>query len=892
MTFGRRLRSRFWRPRVEEEVDAELAFHVDMRTRELVARGMDPRAARDEAVKRFGDIRRVNAACRDIGRQRDRDMRRTEFMSELRQDVTFACRQLIKSPGFAAVGILTLALGIGATTAIFSAVHAVVLRPLPVPDVGRVFVVYSTWRQFDRGRMSAGNYVDAVANLPSFSSSTAVQYSSFNIGDREDAERVIGARTTAGFFDVFATAPARGRAYTADEDQPGREQVAVLSHRLWARRFGSDASIVGREIRLSGRAYEVIGVMPASFDYTAQSEELWVPIAFTPERRGMHDEHFLQVFARLKAGATREQAGAELERAAADVRERFPKENKERAFAVYPLTGEVVGDYDRRLFVLLGAVGFVLLIACGNVANLLLARGAARAGELGIRAALGAGHGRIVRQLLTESLVLAAAGAALGLAIAWWGIRALVAAAPPGVPRLEQAELDPVALAFAGALAVLCAVVFGLAPAVRAARTDVQAVLKEGGRSAGMGAVRDRLRSALIAAELALVLLLLVGAGLLIRSSLALQRVDPGFDPRGVLSVRLTLPPGEFSDPARIVHTFTQIAEAAGSIPGVQIAAVTNQVPMGAGGNSNGLIPEGRAFDVSNAIDSRFRVITPEYFQTMGIAILRGRGFTEADRRGGLKVMVISEALARAAFPDQDPLGKRIACCEAGPDGQGPDYKTVVGVARDVRSSGLGVDIYPEFYLPVPQAPDAAWDWGQRSMYVVARASMDPMAVVNPLRRAVAQIAPGVPLFDARTMEQRIGASLATARFNTLLLTILGAIGLVLAAVGIYGVIAYFVSRRTQEIGVRLALGATRRDVIGLVVRQAAWPAAIGIGAGVLLSVGAMRALSSQLFGVTASDPVTFAAVVLLLALVAVAASLVPAGRAASTDPTRALHTN
>ena len=886
MKFGRRLRSRFWRARVEDEVDAELAFHVEMRARELQAGGLSRADAVERAIRRFGDIHRVNEACRSIGRRRDREMRRTEYFTELTQDLTFAVRQLLHNPGFTIVALVTLALGIGATAAIFSAVHAVVLRPLPVPEPGRILAVYTQWPT-GPGALSAGNYVDGIEPVSSFAATTAIRYSSFNVSDGE-AERVIGARVTAGFFDVFGVAPARGRVFTAQEDQPGGPDVVVLSHRLWVRRFGGDPSIVGRQVRLNGRSHEVVGVMPQRFDFTAQTEELWVPMAFTAERKALHDEHQYQVYARLKPSSTIDQAVAELQRNAASLRVRFPEEDSQIDLTATTMMEELVGSYRRRLYILLGAVGLVLLIACGNIANLLLARAAARSGELAIRAALGAGRARIVRQLLTESVLLAVIAGAAGLALAAWGVQALAAAAPPGVPRLEQAAIDPVVLGFTAITALLSAIVFGLAPALRAARTDVQLVLKEGGRT-GAGAVRDRLRTAVIIGELALALVLLVGAGLLIRSGIALQRVSPGFNPSNVLAARLSLPAADYSDPARVLQTFEQVVDAAKSVPGVRSAALTSQVPMGAGGNGNGLIPEGMAFDIRNSVQSRLRIVTPGYFDTMGIPILRGRALGTGDRRGALKVMVISETAAQALFPGKDPIGRRVACCEPGPDGKSPDYKTVVGVAGDVRWRGPGEPPSPEFYLPASQIPGVAWDWIQRTLYVAVRTSGDPASATNALRAAVAPIAPGVPLFDIRTMETRIGASLQTARFNTMLLTILGGIGVVLSVVGIYGVIAYFVTRRTREIGVRMALGASRRDVIALVVRQAAWPVGIGIGVGLLMSVGTTRLLSNQLFGVAPGDPLTFALVAATLGAVALLASFVPAARAAAADPTTSL---
>jgi predicted permease len=890
MRFGDRLRSAFWKQRVEDEVDSEFDFHVEMRTREYVARGMSPVDAREAAIRRFGDINRVNDTCRDIGRLRDRDVRRTEYFSEVTQDVTFAMRQMIKNPGFTAVAVLTLALGIGATTAIFSAVNAVVLKPLPFPNPDRMLAVYEDIRE-GRGNVSAGNYVDGIEPVQRFESVTAIQYGSFNISDSGQPERVVGARATWAFFQVFAIAPALGRAFTQDEDQPGREQVVVLSHRLWTRRFGSDSAVVGKEIKLNGRPHEVIGVMPAIFDLTAQSEELWVPIAFTPERKAQHDEHYLQVYARLKPGATTAEALAELRTNAERLRKDYPNDNPVLAFAAVTVLEELVGDYPRRLYTLLGAVGFVLLIACGNIANLLLARGAARSTELAIRTSLGAGRGRIVRQLLTESVVLAIVSAGAGLVLAAWGIRALIAMAPQGVPRLEQTAIDGGVLAFAVVLAIACALIFGLAPAFRAARSDVQTTLKEGGRGGSLGGVRDRLRSALIAAELALALLLLVGAGLLIRSSLALDRVNSGFDPSGVMSARLALPAAEFPDHDRIAIAFNDLVERVKAIPGTERAALTSQIPMGPGGNSNGLIKEGDAFDQRNAIQSRLRIVSPGYFDTMRIPIIRGRDISDADRRGSLKVMVVSQSLANAAFPGQDPIGKRIACCEPAPGG-GPDYKTIVGVVGDVRWRGPGVAPSPEFYLPMAQVPRAAWDWNQQTMYIVLRTKLNSEVMSNPLRLAAADVAPGVPLFGLMTMDQRVMNSLATAKFNTLLLTLLSAIGVVLAAVGIYGVIAYFVTRRTQEIGVRMALGATRGDVVRLVMGQAARPVVLGIVVGVIASAFLTEVLTSQLFDITPGDPATFAIVAIALACIALLASLVPARRAASVNPTRALHMN
>ena len=810
-------------------------------------------------------------------------MTRMQYFGELRQDIVFTARQLVKNPGFTAIAVLTLALGIGATTAIFSAVYAVVLQPLPLHDPSRLLLVGEIWE----GRpqvMSVGNYVDTNDAVPDFDHGlAAVNFANYNLADETAPERVVGARVTFNYFDVMGVRPTIGRTFSADEDRPGNDRVVVLSHRLWSHRFGGSGSVVGRPLRMNGVTYEIIGVMPEWFDLSIDSEELWTPIAFTDVQRATHDEHYLAVYGRLKPGASRPQAQGRLDAVAARLRHDFPKDDETVSFGMVPFVEQFVGDVRPRLLTLLAAVGLVLLIACGNVANLLLARGATRAREIAVRTALGAGRGRIVRQLLTESAVLALAAACAGLLFARGFLTQLMAWSPTNVPRLEQARIDPIALGFAMTIALASSVLCSLAPALRASRRDVNSGLRDGGRGS-TGGLRDRLRGALIVAEVALSLLLLVGAGLLIRSAIALQRTDTGFEPRGMLSARLTLPTTSFTEPAHIVETLRRIDEAAAAVPGVKSAAISSYAAMGGGGGSNGLVPEGREPVAANFINSTLRVITPSFFETMGVRIVKGRNFSDDDRGGGQRVMIVSARLAAVAFPGQDPIGKRISCCEPGPDG----FKTIIGVAADIRSRGPAIAPRPEFYLPIAQVPDVAWGWN-RTMYVLVRTTGNPSALAQPLNAAVAGIDRDLPLFDVKTMDERLAHSLATARFNTLLLTLLGAIGLALAAGGIYGVIAYFVSQRTQEIGVRMALGATAASVVRLVLGQALRPVAVGAVLGVTAALGASRVLSSQLFGVSPTDPLTIAAVLATLIGVAMLASIVPARRAAAIDPTRAL---
>jgi putative ABC transport system permease protein len=873
------------RPAITEQVAAEVEFHIEMRTRELIERGMNSTEARAEALRRFGNLDAVSAECRAIGTDRERTVRRAEYLSELRQDAAFAIRQLLKAPAFTAVTVVTLALGIGATTAIFSAVRSVVLRAFPYEHPDRVMMVSEVWNDRD-GSVSDGNFTDWYAAAKSFQAFAAERFTSFTLADRASTERVAGGHVTHEFFAVFGARPLLGRTFLPEEDQPGREQVVVLSHGLWTSRFGADRRVVGQQVQLTGRPYTIIGVMPASFDPSLSAEALWVPMAWTPERKAMHDEHHNFVVALLKPNVSREQAQSEVAGIMGVIAERYPKDAGGRSARVRPLPEVLIGDFRQRLLVTFGAVSFVLLIACGNVANLLLVRGAARQKEIAVRSALGAGRGRIVRQLLTESAVLSLVGGLAGLALAWLGVRALVASAPSGIPRLDQTRIDPVVLTFALGLALLCSVIFGLAPALRAVRRDLQTTLREGGR--GTGTARDALRTGLVIAEVTLAFTLLVGAGLLVRSALYLQRVNPGFDPNGVLVARVALPPTTYGEPAHAARTFRQIAERLQATPGVRAAAVVSQAPLGPGGGSNGLVPEGRPLGPESAIDSRLRIITPGYFAAMGVRLNRGRAFTDRDVAGTPRVMIVSEELAKRAWPGQDPIGKRIACCEGAPDD--PRWKTVVGVAADVRSRGPTVDAYPEFYLPIEQVPPEAWDWIQRAMAVVVRATgSDAGSLATPLRAAVREIDPALPVYGVTTMNDALSGSIAQARFNTLLLTLLGAIGLVLAAVGIYGVVAYFVNLRTHEIGVRVALGARPRDVVRLMTWQGARPILIGMAIGILAAISTTRLLQNSVYGVSVTDPATIVAVAVALGLVGLLATLIPARRATRVDPVRAL---
>jgi putative ABC transport system permease protein len=806
-------------------------------------------------------------------------------MSSWIQDVRYALRSFGKSPGFTAAAVATLALGIGANAAIFGLVEAVILRPLPFHQPERVVYVTETW-QGRRGSVSAGNFDDLRRAARSFEALAAVRYGNVNLAESGEPERVESARVTRDFFKVFGVAPLRGRVFTADEDRPGGAPVVVLSHRLWTSRFGAAPDTVGRTIRVDGEPRTVIGVMPASFDFYQDEEQLWLPAGLTPQDVADHDRHNRVVYGRLARGASLASAGREADAIAADLRARYPKDNSERGFRVQGFRDLLTEDYRGRLLILMAAVGLVLLIACTNVSNMLLARGASRARELTVRAALGASRARLARQLVTECLVLGLTGGALGVALAAFCVQALIAASPAGVPRIEQAGVNGAVLAFALLLSVGASLLFGLLPAARVARGDLQGSLREGGRGVRHGGARDRVRTVLVAAQVALAVTLLVGAGLLIRTALHLQRVAPGFQMDGVLTASLTLPPS--GDAASVVQTIERLDQELAHMPNVAAAAVTTQVPLGPGGNSNGILAEEWGPDMKRVVDARLRIVTNGYFSALRVPILQGRGFEASDRSGAPRAIVLSRALAERVWPGQNPIGKRIMCCEGSPGDL--RLKTVVGVAGDVRSRGPSEEVYPEFYLPVAQAPEVAWDWIQRTVSVVARASNGRADSLAPaLREALRRTAPEVPLYDVQTMRERLRTAVAEERFVTILLTALGALGLLLAAIGIYGVIAYFVAQRTAEFGVRIALGATPRDILLVSARHGLMPVGFGLLAGAAAAVAATRLMESTLRGVSPRDPATFAAVLVVLAATAALAAYVPARRATRIDPTEAL---
>lgn len=885
--FARSLQRLGWKPSVTDEVDSELHFHIDMRTRELIEKGMDPARARAEAVSRFGDINRVQTTLERIGRRRDRRERRTEWFAEMRQDVTYALRQLRRYPAFALLTTLTLGIGIGATTSIFSAVYAVVLRALPYSEPERIVVVHSSQGGNDES-VSAATFFAWRDDVKSLRDLAAIEYSNFTLAEKGEAAIQVGAaRVSAAYFPLLGVSPQLGRVFRPEEETPGRDQVVILSHRLWVQRFASDPHIVGRTLLSNSRQVEIVGVMPKSFDLSTDGEEIWAPMALSPEERADYAKGFLAVYGRLRPGATVAQATTEAKASSARLAERQSRVNDKRSVRIEPLFDSIVGSLRERLFILLGAVGLVLLIACGNVANLLLARGAARWREVAVRAAIGAGRGRIVRQLLTESAVLGVLGGSVGLVLATWGIKLIVLLSPVGVPRLDQARLDWPTLTFALALSLVSAVLFGLVPALRLAGANLQATLKEGGRAVGAGSTRDLLRRALVTAEVALSLVLLAGAGLLIRSGIQLQRVDPGFDPSHLFTAAMSLPRADYPTTESVTRAYGDIVERIRRTAGVQSAALVFSIPMFGANASAGINPEGRAQDASGQVSVDLHVATPGIFATMRIPVTSGRDLTDYDRAGAPRVAILNEAAARTIWPNESAIGKRFGLSRDSSNAL--VWWEVVGVVGDIRERGLRDAPRPSMYLSLSQVPPLIIDALQRTMFVVARSRGEPLALTKGIARSVGAVDPGLPLFAINSMDARFVESLAGARFNTALLSVLGAIGLALATVGIFGVISYFVSQRTQEIGLRMALGATPRRVLVLVVEQGLRPVVLGVVVGLAGAVAATRLLQALLFGVTPTDPLTLTGVAVVISAIAVVAAMVPARRATRIDPLSAL---
>ncbi|HEY4307381.1 MAG TPA: ABC transporter permease [Gemmatimonadaceae bacterium] len=871
---------RFSRANTARDVDDELSFHLQSTIDELVAAGMTRDAAFTAARQKFGDVDGISRTLYNLSEQRERTMDRSEWWASVWQDVAFGLRQLRKSRGFTIVALLTLALGIGANSAIFSVVHAVMLAPLPYANSDRIIQVREKNGEYPND-VTFGNYVSWTQSARSFDAIAAWWGSgSATLTGVGDPVRITGDQTTANYWKVFNIKPVLGGYFTEDDAREGAAKVVVLSTALWRNRFGADPAIVGKSIMLNGAPVRVVGVAPQEYLTGGESgERIWSPLVIPAQRANDHKDHELSVAGMVKAGVSNEAAIREL----SSIERRLAVEYPHSGFddvSAKPYAEALVGNTSKMLYMLFGAVLLVLLIACANVANLLIARAARRRAEIAVRRALGASRGRIIRQLFVESLLLGVAGGVLGLGVGYAGIRFLVSS-PISVPRLHDASLSWPVVAFTLGLSVGCALLFGLVPALRAARTDLQQTLRDGGRESA-SASRDLFRAALVVGELCLAQVLLVAAALLIRSMMAMSSVPIGFDTHNLLALNLALPPSRYAGDARIQEGFRRIETAMVAIPGVKSVGRAQVVPIyGSGWSWSAMRPGSNGHD-ERAVSSEMRFISPGLFKTLSVPMLRGRSFANADEQDGAPgVAIVSRSLAKDLYGDVDPVGKLISNGSV----EKPGWREIVGIVDDIRAGGPGDEVRPTLYLPSTALVNP-------TQTILVRGNIEAVTLMPAIRRAVAGVDPLLAVAAPSTIDASLSRLLAIPRFTTLLLTCLGLTGLVLAVVGVYGVVSYFVTQRTHEFGVRLALGASSSTVQSLVVRQGLGFAVLGVGFGVVLSFVAVRLLQNMLFGVTTHDLLTYVAVAGILGVVTVGASYIPARRATRIDPLEALRSS
>ena len=874
-----RLRSLFRRKTADGELDAELHFHLEREISANISAGMSPVEARRAALREFGGFEQLKEECRDT--------RNVNWLQDFAQDVRFGLRTLRKSPGFAAVAVLTLALGIGANTAIFSLVNGIVLRPLPYSQPQRLVSITDSYPE--------GALVAMRASLKTIDVAGYTDWTELNLTGRGDPTRLYGAAVSAEFFSILGAKPEIGRVFQSGEDQPGRDNLVILSHALWQSEFGADTNIIGRSVRLEGIDRRIVGVMPPDFRFPASKTQLWIPLDLDPRSVGAYwGGSFMPVIGRLRDGVSLEQARAEVRATLPRIRGMFPWKMPDALWsgsAVVPLQDSIVGDVSTTLFTLLGAIVLVLLIACANVTNLLLARAATRQREIAVRAALGAGRWRICRQLLTESVILAICGGGLGLLLAINGVAWLKLLLPANTPRLTSVTVDWRVLAFTAAIALLTGVIFGFAPALHASSIDLNESLKNAGRFSA-AARSTRIRSVLAAAEIAVAVVLVIGAGLMIKSLWELSHVNPGFSTESIVTARITPNESFCEDLLRCQSFYSSVQDRVRALPGVSGAALVNVLPL-----------DGRVDGFAASLEDHPRdprdpapvlwesVVTPDYFKVMGIPLLRGRNFTATDMGpNSQSVALITEATARKYWPNQDPIGKHVKPVFDTP------WTTIVGVVGDVNETSLA-SRWPDFmdgaiYSPFGNATRVSGRHGRlqpTEMTLVVRASNSSASYADLLRRTVAELNPEVPVSELQTLRTIVAQSTSAPRSTMSLFTIFAALALLLGAVGIYGVVSYSVAQRTAEIGVRMALGAQRRDILRLVMADGTRLALAGVAIGIAGAFAATRAMSSLLYGVTATDPLTFIAVAFLLAAVTLAATYIPARRAMRVDPMVAL---
>ncbi|MEX2281498.1 MAG: ABC transporter permease [Gemmatimonadota bacterium] len=858
---------------VRLEVDEELAFHLESRIRELVDRGVDPEEARRRTYERFGDIETPRREMLTITQRRERRMARSEWFNELRQDLGYALRALRSAPGFTLVALLTLTLGIGANTAIFTVVHSVLLESLPYGEPDRLVRVRTAYPNGENYSLSPPDFMSVVDDARTFSKVGAIARMAPTVLGLGEPREVEGAQVTKGFFSLLSVGLTSGRWFTDEEHTPGRNHVLIVSHGFAEQRLGGTSTALGRSLTIAGQPAVVVGVLAPGVQFPADAQ-LFSPVAYDSTfssataagRRG----EFLDVLARLRPDATPESAVRDVQRIGADLQARFQQTNDKLTFTAQPLTDVLLGDVRGPLFVLMGAVGFVLLVACANVANLLLARATARESELAVRAALGAGRGRLIRQLLTESLVLSGIGAGGGLLLAWWATRALVAAAPAELPRIDRVSIDATVVFFTIGIAALTGVLFGVLPALQATGERLSRSLREGGRGALSGARGKRIRSSLVVIEMALAVVLLVGAGLLIRSFLELTKVDPGFQPERAVAFRISLQGPAYGEPASRVQFFERLFGQLKSLPGVNAVGGVTGLPMSGGASMLSFSVDGAPPPPANIFpEIRAQSITPGYFEAMGGQLLRGRMLNDQDRVDAAPVILVNRAAIARWFPDGNPVGERATIGRS---------REIVGVVGDMVQTTPSEAAEPEAYIPYAQRPT-------RTLRIAVRSSADPMVLAPRIRETVRSLDPQLPLDAITPLSDVISASVARPRFYTTLLGIFAGLALALAVVGTFGVMSYMVAQRQREISVRMALGADGAQVVRMVVGGGLALAGIGLSVGVVGALAMGGVLRSQLFGVGVADPVTLIAVLVVLLASAGLASYLPARRAASVDP-------
>ena len=883
-----RARALLHRGAVDADLDEELRAHLEAQTRKHEQAGLTRDEARRRAHLEFGGLEQIREDCRDA--------RGVSLVDTVAHDLRYAARVLRKDPSFTAIAVLTLALGIGASTTVFSVVNAILLRPLPYPNVERIVF---PWRVpppssdvgFDEIPWGRVDFLTFAGESQAFEHLGAFLGAAFNLTGAGEPVRFDGARVSAGFFPALGIAPQLGRVFRADEDQPGHELETVISDRLWRDRFGSDPAVVGRTMNLNGAVYTIVGVMPAAFTFPQsvgmpgsfvlpKHTALWVPLALSrgPRVRGEPSE--LAVIGRLTPASSADRAQAELDAFARRMEREFPQGKGWFNARVRSLTRQLAGDTRRPLLLLFGAVAVVLLIACSNIANLLLTRSIARTREFTVRAALGAAPGRLIRQLITESVLLAVIGGLAGVAVAWSGVAFVKAFGPSNIPRLTEVRIDPSVLLFAMAVSLVTGVLFGLAPAWSAAREQLVPSLNDGGHRAGQSARGTRLRNTLLVAEVALALVLIIASGLLVRTFTHLLAADGGFNPDRALTFELTLPPSSYGDGDRIVNLYRAVLQQLQALPGVASAGIGETVPMGGAGESTGLRIPGRPVNGDLAPPfANYTILSPGYLAAVGTPVLQGRDFLATDTADSMPVAIVNAAMARKYWPGQDAIGKQVGLPIRSFN------MTVVGIVADVKHLSLREEPGPEIYVPFTQKP---WP-SMLTMHVAVRTQADPASMTGAIRAAIRAVDPGLPIAGVATLETIVDEAMAQPRFSMLLVGGFGALALLLACVGLYGAVAYSVTSRSQEIGIRLALGAPRRRVFALVLGQGVRITGLGIAIGVALALVLLKAMAGFLYGVEATDPATFVALSALLLGVALLACYVPARRATRVDPLTAM---